>query len=143
MEPLQQLTRKQLDTLQRVGRLATADRGVPLKQLARALRVRSPTALGHLTILESLHLVRRHRGKTRLTRYGAACLEEYVRHHRVAETLFAEAGLSPEDSCEAAREVDLAISHRTVDSLCQAESHPKVCPHGAPISPCRPARGGG
>jgi len=142
MEPLQRLTRKQLDTLRHVGLMATSERGVPLKRLAKVLRVRPPTALGHLAALESLALVTRERGKTRLSRYGAACLREYVRHHRVAETLFADAGLSPEDSCSAAREVDLAISHRTVESLCQAESHPKVCPHGEPIAPCRSPQGG-
>jgi DtxR family Mn-dependent transcriptional regulator len=136
MELLQRLTRKQLVTLQSVNSLSTTEKGVPLKRLARALRVQPPTALAHLTVLERLGLVDRDRGKTRLSRRGTGTLKEYVRHHRVAETLFSEVGLSPQDACEAAREVDLAISHHMVEKVCEVERHPARCPHGSPIDPC-------
>ncbi|MCI4364917.1 MAG: metal-dependent transcriptional regulator [Thermoplasmata archaeon] len=143
METLQRLTRRQLVTLQSVGSLATGERGVPLKRLARSLHVQPPTALAHITVLEGLGLVARSRGKTQLSRRGVTTLREYVRHHRVAETLFSEAGLSPEEACVAAREVDLAISHAMVEKVCAVENHPVRCPHGAPIDPCdlRPGTG--
>lgn len=136
METLQQLTRRQVDALKAVGDQETPDRGASLKSVALALRVRPPSALGSLTPLEQRGLIVRRRGKSRLTSRGRTTLLEYQRHHRVAETLFADAGFSPEASCAAAREVDLALSHRTVETVCRAESHPRQCPHGEPIAPC-------
>ena len=143
METLQRLTEKQLGTLRSVERLEMPPGGVALTRLARRLRVSAPTALAHLTVLEGFGLVSRARGKTWLTRAGRQCLKEYVRHHRVAETLFAEAGLSPEDACEAAHEVDLRLSHRIVEQVCASERHPARCPHGQPIDPCQSARAAG
>lgn len=136
MEILQRLTRKQLETLLYVGAMPSTPHGVPLNALARALKVSPPSALGHLTALESLGLVERYRGKTRVSRRGALTLREYIRHHRIAESLFAGIGLSADDACRAAREVDLAISHRVVEKICASEQHPVRCPHGEPIDPC-------
>lgn len=141
MESLEQLSRRQVDALRAVRHLERDDRGAPLGAVAATLAVRPPTALDHLTALETLGLVARHRGKSRVTDRGRACLEDYQRHHRVAETLFRRLGLTPEATCRAAREVDLALSHRTVERICAAEGHPPECPHGAPIPPC-PRRGG-
>ena len=109
--------------------------------MAAALRVRPPSALGHLTPLEEMGLIARHRGKSRLTPKGRTTLGEYQRHHRVAENLFNQLGLSPQDTCAAALEVDLAISHHTVERICAAEGHPSVCPHGEPIAPCARDKG--
>ena len=136
METLQRLTRRQVDALRAIAGGETADRGLSLKSTAAALHVRPPSALGYLTPLEEMGLIARHRGKSRLTPRGRSTLVEYQRHHRVAESLFSQLGLAPEATCEAAREVDLAISHHTVEQLCAAEGHPSVCPHGAPITPC-------
>jgi Mn-dependent DtxR family transcriptional regulator len=137
METLQRLTRRQIDALRAVAAAQTAERGASLKATAAALRVRPPSALGYLTPLERLGLIDRHRGKSRLTARGLSTLGEYQRHHRVAESLFGSLGLRPADSCAAAREIDLAISHRTVEEVCQAQQHPSACPHGEPIAPCR------
>ncbi|HKS59912.1 MAG TPA: metal-dependent transcriptional regulator [Thermoplasmata archaeon] len=140
MEPLQRLTRRQVETLETIGARETTERGVPLNAIASALKVRPPSALGHVTPLEAIGLVVRYRGKSRLTPRGRNTLVEYRRHHRVAENLFSRLGLSPDDTCAAAREVDLALSHETVERVCAAEGHPAVCPHGEPISPCPPPR---
>ena len=136
METLQRLSRRQVDTLLAVNKCQLPGKGAPLGRIAESLRVRPPSALDHLTVLESLGLVVRHRGKTRLTPRGSSCLDEYRRHHRVAENLFRQMGLAPDDTCAAAREVDLAISHQTVQRLCRAGGHPEECPHGQPIAPC-------
>lgn len=136
MEVLQRLTRKQLEVLGRVATLAGPGPGVPLNRLARSLGVSSPTALAHLSALERRGLVRRVRGKTDLSPRGRSTLGEYVRHHRVAEALFARAGLTAPQTCRAAREIDLALGHSTVDLLCRAAGHPVECPHGEPILPC-------
>jgi DtxR family Mn-dependent transcriptional regulator len=136
MEPLERLTRRQIDALHAVTRADSRGSGAPLKEIARVLGVRPPSALTHLTALETSGLVERHRGKSRLTERGRACLLEYQRHHRVAERLFAEVGLSRAEVCSAAREIDLSLTHRTVERLCQAEGHPSECPHGDPIPPC-------
>ena len=141
VETLQRLTRRQVDALRAVGLLSEGDAGASLKSVATALRVRSPSALDFLTVLERNGLVARRRGKTRLTARGRSTLAEYQRHHRLAESLFGQLGLSPEDTCAAAREVDLAISHGTVERLCKAEGHPAVCPHGLAIPPCAEERG--
>ena len=143
METLQRLTRRQLDALRCIGVRETPERGVPLKVMAATLRVAPPSALGHLTPLEGMGLIARYRGKSRLTPKGRTTLAEYQRHHRVAENLFNQLGLSPKDTCAAALEVDLAISHHTVERICAAEGHPSVCPHGEPISPCASQRGAG
>ena len=148
MEPLQRITRRQLDALRSIARGPARGRGVPLNSIARALGVKAPSALAHLGPLEELGLITRSRGKSLVTRQGFACLDEYVRHHRVAESLFARAGLAADATHEAALEVDLALSHRTVQVLCEAEGHPSTCPHGHPIAPCAPGpaagrRGGG
>ena len=136
METLQQLTHRQVETLRVIAIRQGESRGASLKEIALALHVRPPSALAHLGPLEELGLISRFRGKSRLTSRGSHCLEEYQRHHRVAESLFSRAGLSAEATCRAAREVDLALSHRTVERICAAEGHPAVCPHGEPISPC-------
>ena len=136
METLEKLTRRQVDALRTVARQETPGRGVSLKITAASLGVTPPSALGYLTPLEAMGLIDRHRGKSRLTPRGRSTLIEYQRHHRVAESLFGQLGLAPKDTCEAAREVDLAISHDTVERLCAAEGHPATCPHGQPISPC-------
>jgi Mn-dependent DtxR family transcriptional regulator len=136
VEILQQLTHRQVAALRIIGSRQREERGASLKEIAAGLRVRPPSALAHLGPLEELGLISRFRGKSRLTRRGENCLEEYQRHHRVAESLFSRAGLSADATCRAAREVDLALSHRTVESICAAEGHPSVCPHGARISPC-------
>ena len=141
MEVLQRITRRQLETLQAISRRDAGTRGVALNDIAAALRVRPPSALAHLGPLEEFGLVQRYRGKTRVTARGQGCLEEYRRHHRVAESLFSRAGLSPESTCVAAREVDMALSHRTVEEICRSEGHPSLCPHGEPIPPCAGARG--
>lgn len=141
MEPLQKLTRRQLDTLRTVAANELEDRGVALKAIATALAVRPPSALAHLGPLEDLGLVVRHRGKSRTTRRGRDCLAEYLRHHRVAESMFSRAGLAPAATHAAALEVDLVLSHRTVEEICEAAGHPKVCPHGEPIAPCSHPRG--
>ena len=136
METLQRLSRRQVDALRTVAAVETSARGAPLKLISAALRVRPPSALEHVTQLERLGLVTRHRGKSRVTARGRQTLQEYERHHRIAESLFRQLGLSPEQTCVAAREVDLALSHGTVEQLCLAERHPSVCPHGQPIPPC-------
>ncbi len=140
MEVLQRLTRRQLEALALVASGETADRGVPLNAVARGLKVSAPSALEHVGALETLGLVLRYRGKTRLTPRGRGVLDEYLRHHRIAEAMFGRLGLSPEASCRAAREVDLAVSHSTVERVCEAEGHPSTCPHGEPIPPCRVAQ---
>ncbi len=140
METLQRLTRRQIDTLRAIQVRETPEKGVPLKMIASALRLTPPSALGHLTPLEVLGLVQRHRGKSRLTSRGRTTLLEYQRHHRVAETLFGSLGLPPAETCAAAREIDLAISHRTVEEVCRAQQHPASCPHGEPIAPCHSGR---
>jgi DtxR family Mn-dependent transcriptional regulator len=142
MEALARLTRRQLDTLRTIGARETPLQGVSLKAIAASLRVRPPSALGHLTPLETLGLVARHRGKSRLTPRGASTLAEYQRHHRVAENMFRALGLSAQATCDAASEVDLAISHATVERICAAEGHPTVCPHGEPITPCSEGKAG-
>ncbi len=136
METLQQLTRRQVDALRAVATQETAEHGAPLKSIGSALHVQPPSALECLTPLEQRGLIVRHRGKSRLTARGRSTLLEYQRHHRVAETLFGSLGLTPEDTCAAAREIDLALSHRTIEEVCRAQQHPSACPHGQPIAAC-------
>jgi len=141
METLQRLTRRQVDTLQTIVRLETPQRGAPLSRIAATMHVSSPAALGHLTPLEGLGLVERYRGKSRVTARGRSTLLEYQRHHRVVESMFGRLGLSAGETCVAAREIDLAISHHTVEEVCRAQSHPATCPHGEPIPACADERG--
>jgi Mn-dependent DtxR family transcriptional regulator len=137
METLQRLTRRQLEALQAISRQEAPPKGVSLKAVAASLKLSAPSALEHLTLLEELRLIARYRGKSRLTDKGRATLEEYRRHHRLAETLFGQLGLAPAETCAAAREIDLAMSHRTVEEVCRAQRHPVSCPHGEPIGRCR------
>jgi DtxR family transcriptional regulator, Mn-dependent transcriptional regulator len=143
VETLQRLTRRQLETLRFVARGAPADPGLSLNAIAAGLGVRPPSALAHLSPLEQMGLIRRFRGKSSVTRRGQLCLDEYLRHHRVAESLFARAGLPASATHAAALEVDLALSHRTVQEICEAEGHPTTCPHGRPIAPCSTSSGSG
>ncbi len=136
MEDLQRLTRRQLDALRSIRLGETEAQGVSLNEIAEDLRVRPPSALEHVTALERLGLVDRYRGKSRLTARGRKCEAEYQRHHRVAEHMFARLGFPTTELCAAAREVDLALDHRTVERLCRIGGHPAVCPHGEPIPPC-------
>ena len=142
MEALQKLTRRQLEALQAVLAKETPARGASLKVIASSMKVSAPSALSHVTVLEELRLIARHRGKSRLTDKGRSTLMEYQRHHRVAETLFGSIGLTPVEVCVAAREIDLAMSHRTVEEICRAQQHPATCPHGEPIAPCHSSNKG-
>ncbi len=142
VEPLQRLTRRQLEALETVGRLESDSRGVALKIVARSMAVAPPSALEHIRALEEYALVARRSGKTRLTRLGRACLREYRRHHRVAESLFGRAGLDAQAACSAAREIDLALTHRTVNRLWALQGKPATCPHGEPIGPRSSAQRG-
>lgn len=141
MEALERLTRRQVDALETIRSRETSDRGVSLNAIAADLHLRAPSALAHVTVLERMGLVDRYRGKSRLTPRGRACALEYQRHHRLAEQMFARLGFPAKDLCAAAREVDLALDHATVERLCRAEGHPTVCPHGRPIPPCGHAPG--
>ncbi|MGI0055339.1 MAG: metal-dependent transcriptional regulator [Thermoplasmata archaeon] len=143
MEALRDLSRRQVDALQAVQRREQTDRGASLKSIAEELRVSSPSALDHLTALEALGLVARHRGKSRITSRGRACLVDYLRHHRVAESLFQHAGMAAAETCVAAREIDLALSHRTVERIYEAEGQPVACPHGSTIPTLSRARRSG
>jgi DtxR family Mn-dependent transcriptional regulator len=143
MELLERLTRRQVDAMRVILAYETPEKGVALSRVATGLKVSAPSALGHLTQLEGRELITRYRGKSRLTAKGRQLLVEYQRHHRVAENLFHGLGLSPEEVCRAAREVDLALSHRLVERVCGAEGHPSTCPHGEPIPPCSTDRTGG
>ena len=140
METLQRLTRRQVDALRAIANHESPERGASLKVTAVSLHVTPPSALGYITPLEEMGLIVRHRGKSRLTSKGRSTLVEYQRHHRVAESLFGQLGLDPRETCQAAREVDLAISHHTVEQICAAEGHPATCPHGQPITPCADER---
>jgi len=142
MELLQQLTPRQLEALRVIAARQSDTRGASLKEIASGLHVRPPSALAHLGPLEELGIISRFRGKSRLTEKGSRTLQEYQRHHRVAETLFGNLGLGPEATCAAAHAIDLAISHRTVDEICRAQQHPTACPHGAPILPCHESPAG-
>lgn len=136
METLQRLTHRQVEALRIIATRQTDSRGASLKAIASGMHVQPPSALAHLGPLEELGLISRYRGKSRLTDKGRGTLQEYQRHHRVAETLFGSLGLAPAETCAAAHEIDLAISHRTVEEICRAQQHPSECPHGAPIAPC-------
>ncbi|HEV2165838.1 MAG TPA: metal-dependent transcriptional regulator [Thermoplasmata archaeon] len=136
VEMLQRLTRRQLESLQAIRANEKPERGAALKLVAASLGLTSPSALTHLGPLEELGLIVRYRGKSRLTERGLRTVLEYQRHHRVAETLFGGLGLGPSETCKAAREIDLALSHRTVEEVCRAQKHPGLCPHGEPIAPC-------
>ena len=128
-----ELSRRQVDALRGVQRNETTERGAPLKSIATYLRVQPPTALDHLTVLEHLGLIERYRGKSRLTPRGRECLIDYLRHHRVAESLFQRAGLDAQETCRAAREIDLALSHKIVERIYEAQGSPAECPHGGAI----------
>jgi DtxR family Mn-dependent transcriptional regulator len=136
MELLEKLTRRQVETLMIIKEKEAPDRGASLRAIASSLKITPPSALGHLTVLEEMGLVIRHRGKTRLTPNGLNALIEYQRHHHIAETLFSRMGFSPDEICAAAHEVDFALSHKTIEQLCKAAGHPEKCPHGEPIPPC-------
>lgn len=135
MEDLQKLTKKQLVTLQVIETTSDSSKGTSLKTIASRLEIKPPSALELVRALESIGLVVRKSGKTKLSAAGKKCLEEYNRHHRVAEVLFSHF-LSPDEAHKAAVEIDLSISHELVEMLCAAEGHPKTCPHGKPIQTC-------
>ncbi|MEM3637434.1 MAG: metal-dependent transcriptional regulator [Conexivisphaerales archaeon] len=136
MELLQKLTRRQVEVLLTIKGLPLKKKGVQLEDIASALGVSPPTALEHVKALQYLGLVRRVAGKTRVTSRGEACINEYWRHHRVAESLFFTLHFPADRACEAAKMVDLALSHEIIDRLCSVQGHPRACPHGQPIPPC-------
>ncbi len=143
MEALAHLRRRQIEALTAIANRSLLPAGVPLSLVAHSMRISPPSALGHLRILESMGLVTRRGGKTRLTPRGWFTFREYERHHRLAESLFASLGWKARDACRAAREIDLALTHTTVERLCDTQGHPRLCPHGRPISPCLPHRTSG
>ncbi|MGC8618314.1 MAG: metal-dependent transcriptional regulator [Thermoplasmata archaeon] len=134
MEPLEMLSRKQLEALKTVASLSNNQKGVPLKIIATALNIRPPSALELLRALENLHLVSRKSGRTKLTKTGLNCLDEYYRHRRVLEVLFFKL-MDQDSSMKAIKEAELAFSHETVQRIWAGEGKPEHCPHGQPIRP--------
>ncbi|MGP8158355.1 MAG: metal-dependent transcriptional regulator [Thermoplasmata archaeon] len=131
---VRRLTRRQLETLSAVSLGESSGYGVALQDVATELNIQPPSALAHLDRLEALGLVRRYRGKSWSTQRGRNCLEEYLRRHRVIETLLWHAGLPAQVTHAAALEIDLSLRPRTVNEVCRAQGHPVACPHGLPIS---------
>ncbi len=135
MEVLQRISRRQLLALRLIEKWQSSKGAMPLKDIAMSMGIKPPSALEILRPLESLGLIERISGKSKLSKAGEDCLIEYRRRHRLVEILLASV-LDEGKIHEAAIEIDMSVSKKTADSVCVAMGHPDTCPHGEDIAPC-------
>jgi DtxR family Mn-dependent transcriptional regulator len=114
------LYRKQREEASQIGTTA----------LAEAFKVKPATVTETLQKLSEKELLRytRYHG-TELTKKGIIEAEKLLRKHRILEVLFVRLlNYSAQKACEEATELDHHVSKKLANAICQAYSHPEVCP---------------
>jgi DtxR family Mn-dependent transcriptional regulator len=93
--------------------------------------------------LEDLKLIEYKGNNVQLTSEGFEEAKKVIRRHRLAEKLLHDVlGLTGEDMETAACNFEHIMEGEVEESICTLLSHPKVCPHGKPIPPCKCSKGG-
>lgn len=129
------LTKREAEYLKVIFNLLSERSSIGSLEIANNLGISCATASETLRKLSEKGLVVREpwRG-VRLTGLGLKEVSRIIRNHRIFETYAHNVLLlSLDEACENARNVELYLSERIVDSMCRVLGHPKKCPHNRDI----------
>jgi len=129
------LTKKERDCLLAIYHDLESS-GLPprLTDLARAMGVRPPTALELIRRLMEKGVVERRRGLIALSESGRREALNILAVHRALEVFFAGCGMSADEACSLAGQIDYIVESRLPPgNLLEALGNPTQCPHGYPI----------
>ena len=109
---------------------------VSTTEFARIFNVHPSTVTEHFQKLANLGLLDYEKYKgVRLNENGMVEGELLIWKHRILETLFSNyLGLSKEEACTEARKIDLYISKKIIELICNKFNHPEFCPCGLEIT---------
>ena len=108
-----------------------ASRGaVRVVDVAKVLGVSKSTASLMIKKLEKQGLIMKVSDGVKLTSEGVKTCLEVIWRHGVIEVALTRLGLSPEEACAIARNIELSIPKHIVEKLWHLLGKPAVCPHG-------------
>lgn len=129
------LTQRDYDFLAIVRNLT--DEGWParIKDIAKKLNVKPPTAVEYIDRLVKCQALEKGPSGYRLTEKGYKLTDDMERVHRLFETLLYKTGLPLIKAHKISSFIDRQIDSKEVEEICSFLDHPKQCPHGEPIPP--------
>ena len=127
------LTKKERDCIISIVETQKGDFPVRLSDIAKSMKIKSPTALDLIKRLEAKNLVERDRGMIALTGSGENTYEDLMLVHRVMEFLLTESGVQPDDACNDVKNYDYLMNIEFARKILKRIGNPKECPHGKPI----------
>lgn len=133
MRQISMLTKRHYECMGAVYELSAGGWPARVKDVAKKLNVRPPTAVEFLSKLSQEGMVEKGPAGYRLTKKGSVELNRAIRTHRLMETLLAGAGVPLEEACRISFFLGSEIGTDAVEALCSHLSHPVTCPHGRPI----------
>lgn len=104
-----------------------------LHEIAANLKVKPPTALNIVKRLRMKGLVESRDGMVVLTESGDQITKRILLVHRTFESLFCQSGISRNNACSEAGEIDFLIPEENARMVLKRIDSPKSCPHGKPI----------
>ena len=112
----------------------SASRGVArVIDVAKVLGVSKSTASLMIKKLEKQGLIVKVSSGIKLTSEGVKTCLEIIWRHGVIEVALTRLGLSPEEACAVARNIELSIPKHIVEKLWHLLGRPAACPHGGII----------
>lgn len=127
------ITKRERDCLVCIKEESRAGFPMRLHEIATLMKVKSPTALNIVRRLESKGLVESSSGMVILTDNGESAVNEILLVHRTFESLFCQSGITTQNACKEASEIDFLIPEENARMVLKRIDNPKVCPHGKPI----------
>jgi DtxR family Mn-dependent transcriptional regulator len=127
------LTKKERDCIITIVESQEGDFPVRLSDVAKSMKIKSPTAFDLIKRLEAKSLVERDRGMIVLTGAGESVYEDLMMVHRVMEFLLTESGVKADDACKDVKNYDYLMNIEFARKLLKRIGSPKECPHGKPI----------
>lgn len=127
------LTKKERDCIITIVEAQKGDFPIRLSDVARSMRIKTPTALDLVKRLEAKHLIERDRGMIALTDDGESTYDDLMLVHRVMEFLLTECGVQPDEACDDVKNYDYLMNIDFAKKILKRIGNPKKCPHGKPI----------
>lgn len=127
------ITKRERDCLVFIRDRLGNDFPVRLHELATYLKIKPPTALAVTKRLKNKGMVESRDGMIILTQKGNEASECILLVHRTFESLFFQSGISKEDACQEAGEIDFLIPEENAKRVLNRIDNPPSCPHGRPI----------
>jgi Mn-dependent DtxR family transcriptional regulator len=104
-----------------------------LSQIAKSLKITSPTAFNLVNRLAEKKLIEDHEGMIIATNAGMKKYKKIMATHRCFEILFTKSGIAPNEACRQARKFDYLLESKLTNKMLKYIGSPKLCPHGKSV----------